>query len=181
MLLDAANVDDDIFKTNLVETIEACVYAFVKAERTMNVNRPACLKLLLSAGAPIKQLKMTVRMWPIMNESDSVLLLYAAGFKDFENRKLNLNTFTNQGLEIPEIFKHIDKKYHAKVERKAGEIFCNNNTVPTLLEYCREVVRDELIKHNEGNLFKVTTALPLPKELQAYLIYGASLEVENTS
>ena len=110
-------------------------------------------------------------MWPIMNDEESVLLLYAAGFKDFENRPLNLKNFIDNGLEVPEVFKHLDKKYRAKHQSRM-------DTVPTLFEACREVVRDELIKHNTMNLFQVVNMLPLPKDVNKYLLYNASLDID---
>lgn len=136
-------------------------------------NRPATLKTLLAAGAPVKQLKMTVRMWPIMNDPESVLLLYAAGYRDFENRPLNLSIFKEN--DVPEVFTHLYKKHHAK--RKSAGNSCINTAVPTLLEVCREMIRDELIQQNTKNLFQVVDLLPLPKEVKEYLLYGASLEI----
>ncbi len=140
--------------------------------RSPEKNRPACLKLLLGTGTSVKHLKLTVRMFPIMNEEESVLVLYAAGFKDFEKRPLNLRNFTDKNLQVPEIFQHLDRKYrkyHAKGKdpRGEGEVI----SVPRLFEICREWVRDELIQHNTKNLFHVVKELCLPNEVKAQLVY----------
>ncbi len=141
-------------------------------------NRTACLRLLLSVGASVKHFKMNARMWPTMSE-DSVLVLYAAGLEDFENQPMNVKNFTDKGLDVPEIFKHLDRKYNAK--RKTVSNFCDITCVPTLYEICRDMLRDELIKQNATNLFQVVSKLPLPNEVKAYLLYGASLNVQENA
>ncbi len=166
-----------------MKAIEFCIEGAIKVgmlichrKNAKEHNRPATLKTLLAAGAPVKQLKMTVRMWPIMNEPESVLLLYAAGFREFENRPLNLKMFVDNGLEVPEVFLHLDKKYRAR--KKVSDNSCTSSVVPTLFEVCREIIRDELIQHNTKNLFQVVDLLPLPKEVKEYLLYGASLSIK---
>ncbi len=138
-------------------------------------NRTACLKLLLSVGASVKHFKMNVRMRPTMIEEDSALVLHAAGFKEFENRPMNFNNFMDNGLEVPDIFEYLDRKYNTA--RKTGFNVCDISYVPTLYEICRDMLRDELIKHNTTNLFQVVPRLPLPNEVKAYLLYGASLNI----
>ncbi len=117
---------------------------------------------------------MTVRMWPMMTEEESVRLLYAAGLKDFEKRPVNLKSFTDKGLEVPEIFRHLDKKYR----RTKGKASANIIPVPRLLEACRDVVRDHLIEHNARNLFQVVPELEIPRNLKTYLLYEASVPVQ---
>ena len=111
-----------------------------------------------------------------MAEEESVLVLYAAGLKNFEKRPINLRNFTDKGLEVPEIFKHLDQKYHAKRKTSKDRY---NMSVPKLMEICREVVRDELIDNNTKNLFHLVPMLPLPEKVREYLLYGASLQFKN--
>ncbi len=115
-------------------------------------------------------------MWPILKEEETVLLLYAAGFKNLENQPVNLRNYTDHDLEVPEIFLHLDKKYRAKRKNSqdSGDI-----PVPTLLETCREVVRDELTKYNIKNLFHVVPLLPLPQKVKGYLLHGATLQTQD--
>ncbi len=130
---------------------------------------------LRDTGASVKHFKMNVRMWPIMKEEKSVLLLYAAGFKDLEKQPVNLRNYTDHDLQVPEIFLHLDNKYRAKrrTYQDSGDI-----PVSTLLELCRECVRDELVKYNIKNLFHVVPILPLPQRVKAYLLHGASLQIQ---
>ncbi len=160
--------------------IEICVHP--THERHLNnrrvhltgrvIERPACLKLLLDAGAQVKHIQMIGMMWPIRAEGESVLLLYAAGFKGFEDLELYQRHVEGQCVEVFELFEYLDKKYQTK-HNPVGMI----HKVPSLSDLCREVIRDQLIENNTRNLFKVVPTLPLPDQVKLDLLFGATLHI----
>ncbi len=159
--------------------LQICVHptTFLNSDyKTEHTDRPACLRLLLAAGAQAKNLTMAGLPCPITAEPESVLLLYAAGCKGLEeiDVKLDRKFYEDEGLEVPEILDYLDTKYKAKLNG-------NGNVVPFLFNLSREVVRDALLEHHSENLFKVVAEVPttvFPNQVKRDLLFGATLDIE---
>ncbi len=191
MLLDVGRhlVDD----ANITKALQMCMKGRQPYHGVMTgVEQSTSLKLLLAAGAQVKftdvaHIRFTSRGYfsigdihprqmnksPIMTQGQSVLLLYAAGLKGFEDEKLFDEFFEDQGEDVKQIFEYLDRKRRIKHD----DSFKINET-PNLLEMCREVIQDTLIDCNTNNLFKVVPMLPLPRGFESYLLFGATLEVD---
>ncbi len=66
-------------------------------------------------------------------------------------------------------FREICNKHHS---RKCG------TAVPILMESCRDVIRDQLVKCNRQNLFVLVPKVPLPLAIQSFLLYSETLDDE---
>ncbi len=193
MLLDVGRhlVDD----ADITKALQMCMKGRRPYYDVMTgLEQSTCLKLLLAAGAQVKftdlsHIRFTScgyfqithpsnidprqKKSPIMMQGQSVLLLYAAGLKEFEEEELTEEYFEDQGEEVQQIYEYLDRKRRIKHD----DSFILSEA-PMLLEMCREVIRDSLIERNTNNLFKLVPMLPLPHGFKSYLLFGVTLEVD---